>query len=192
MEPLLVPVIYGSVRSERRGLRVARYVMRRLETLGCMPVLVDPVERALPLLDRMYKEYQGGAPAVLEELAELFRRADGFIIVSGEYNHTIPPALSNLMDHFLEEYFWRPAAIACYSSGRFGGVRAAMSLRAMLGEMGMVTIPSLMPVPNVEAAFREDGTPADEKTDGYTATFFEEFVWYAKTLRAGRERGVPY
>ena len=100
------------------------------------------MEKRLPLLDRMYKEFPTGeAPAAMEELADLFRRADGFAIVSGEYNNGIPPALKNLLDHFLEEYFWRPAAIACYSGGRWGGVRGAMQLRMSLAEMGMVTIP---------------------------------------------------
>ena len=45
------------------------------------------------------------------------RSADAFVVVSGEYNHSISPALSNLLDHFLEEYFWRPSAIVCYSAG---------------------------------------------------------------------------
>jgi len=61
------------------------------------------------LLDRMYKEYaRGTAPPVLERLAELYRRVDSFALVSGEYNHGIPPALKYLLDHFLEEYFSGP------------------------------------------------------------------------------------
>jgi NAD(P)H-dependent FMN reductase len=40
------------------------------------------------------------------------------------------------LDHFLEEYFWRPSAIVCYSAGQFGGVRAAMQLRMTLAELG--------------------------------------------------------
>ena len=64
------------------------------------------MELQLPLLDRMYKEYpKGEAPENLENLARLYRQADGFVVVSGEYNNSIPPALSNLLDHFLEEYF---------------------------------------------------------------------------------------
>ncbi len=193
MEKLLVPVIYGSVRRDRQGIRAARYVMRRLEACGAEAVLVDPLEKPLPLLDRMYKEYpHGQAPPVMEELAQLFRRADGFAIVSGEYNHTVPPALSNLLDHFLEEYFFRPAGIVCYSNGRFGGVRAAMTLRASLAEMGMVTIPSLLPIPNVEGAFDEGGVPTDPQTDERTREFFDEFLWYARALRDARAKGVPY
>ncbi len=192
MEPLLVPVIYGSVRTERQGIRAARFVVRMLERRGIRAVLIDPREKQLPLLDRMYKEFPPGeAPAVMRELAELYTRADGFAIVSGEYNNGIPPALKNLLDHFLEEYFWRPAGIVCYSGGRWGGVRAAMQLRMSLAEMGMVTIPSLLPVANVATAFAEDGTPSDPATERYTAAFFDEFVWYMEALRARRAQGVP-
>ena len=58
----------------------------------------------------MYKEYgRGTAPRVLQEMAEIYRRTDRFAIVSGEYNHGVPPGLKNLLDHFLEEYFIDPS-----------------------------------------------------------------------------------
>jgi NAD(P)H-dependent FMN reductase len=186
-ETLSVAVVYGSVRSGRQGIRAARFVCQELESRGIEPVMVDPAEKRLPLLDLMYKEYAPGhAPDVLEELATLFRRVDGFAIVSGEYNHGIPPALSNLLDHFLEEYFWRPAGIITYSAGRWGGVRAAMQLRMTLAELGMVTIPSTLPIANVEAAFDLTGAPSDPHTTHLAERFFSEFSWYMQTLRAGR------
>jgi NAD(P)H-dependent FMN reductase len=192
MAQLSIPVIYGSVRPGRQGIKAARYIVHALEARNHKPVLVDPLAHRLPLLDRMYKEYpRGEAPAVLEELAALFRAADGFMIVSGEYNHSIPPALSNLMDYFLEEYFWRPAGIVCYSNGQFGGVRAAIQLRAMLAEMGMVTIPTLQPFPRVQDAFDDNGVPTEPRTELFTKSFFEEFEWYANALGAARAKGVP-
>ena len=134
----------------------------------------------LPLLDRMYKEYQSGhAPAVLEELAVLYRSADAFVAVTAEYNHSIPPALSNLLDHFLEEYFFRPSAIVCYSAGRFGGVRAAMQLRAMLCELGMPSIPSIFPIPNIQQALDHDGQPLDPSLEKRFKRFAAELDWYA-------------
>ena len=192
-DPFLVPVIFGSVRTERQGIRAARFMVEALRAEGCTPVLVDPMEKRLPLLDKMYKEFPPGqAPPPLEELAELYRKADGFCIVSGEYNHGIPPALKNLLDHFLEEYFWRPAGIVCYSNGRFGGVRAAMQLRMSLAEMGMVTIPSLFPIGNIGTAFDEAGTPSDERTRTTATAFIDEFTWFMRALRAQRAHGVPY
>lgn len=191
--PLNIPVILGTVRTERVGPRVARYIVRALEQRRHQPVLVDPVDYPLPLLDRMYKEYAPGtAPAVLERLAGVIKPADAYVIVSGEYNHSIPPALSNLLDHFLEEYFFKPSAIVCYSPGAFGGVRAAMQLRALLGEMGMSSIPSILPFPKVHEALDADGKPTGERTEKATARFLAELEWYAEALKAARARGVPY
>jgi NAD(P)H-dependent FMN reductase len=186
-------VFYGSVRRDRQGIKAARFVMNALHERGHRPDLADALQERLPLLDRMYKEYpKGEAPENLERLAARIRGADAFIIVGGEYNHSIPPALSNMLDHFLEEYFWRPSAIVCYSAGAFGGVRAAMQLRAMLCELGTPSIPSLLPIPRVQDAFDDDGRPVDEAFPRRAARFFEELEWYAHALREARQVAVPY
>lgn len=190
---LTIPVLLGSVRRDRQGIKAARMALRELEGRGHAPVLVDPLELQLPLLDRMYKEYpKGEAPEALERLAELYRRADGFLIVSAEYNHGIPPALKNLLDHFLEEYLWRPSGIVCYSAGRFGGVRAAMQLRMTLGELGMPSIPALLPIPQIGKVLRDDGAIQDDGVRKTAGRFLAEFEWYAEALKARRAQGVPY
>lgn len=190
---MVVPVLLGSVRRDRQGIRAARFVMDMLTARGHEPVLVDPMELQLPLLDRMYKEHpNGGAPAELERLATLYRRADGFLMVSAEYNNGIPPALKNLLDHFLEEYFWRPSGIVCYSAGQFGGVRAAMQLRMTLAELGMPSIPSLLPIPRIQQALDEAGAPQADWLPKSAGRFLDEFMWYAQALRRQRDVGVPY
>jgi NAD(P)H-dependent FMN reductase len=183
-------VIYGSVRSTRQGIKAARFVTAKLAERGHDVFLVDPLEWPLPLLDLMYKEYPpGDAPELLERLAQKVKKADAYVIVCGEYNHSIPPALSNLLDHFLEEYFYKPSAIVCYSAGPWGGVRAAMQLRAMTGEMGMSSIPSILPVPKVQSAFHDDGAAVDPAAwDKRTAKFLDELEWYARALKAERDR----
>jgi len=185
---LRIAVFYGSVRSERQGIRAALFVVERLKARGHDVRLIDPKEYALPLLDRMYKEYEKGqAPALLERLAQIVVAAEAYVIVTGEYNHNVPPALANLMDHFLEEYFWKPSAIVSYSAGGFGGVRAAVPLREMVAEMGMPSIPSVLPVPKVQQAFDEQGRPNDKPAWHERADkFFGELEWYAEALRAAR------
>jgi NAD(P)H-dependent FMN reductase len=191
--PLNFPILYGSVRETRQGIKAARFVDDQLRRRGHRTTLVDPIEYRLPLLDRMYKEFpKGEAPEVLERLATLYRAADGFVIVSGEYNHGIPPALKNLLDHFLEEYFWRPSAIVCYSGGSFGGVRAAMQLRMTLAELGMPSIPSLFPVPKVQDAFEDDGRAKDPAVERRAQRFLDELEWYARALQEARAKGTPY
>jgi len=192
-EALDLLVIYGSVRPHRQGIKAAKFLVEACRGRGHQTTLIDPQEERLPLLEKMYKEYaKGQAPEVLERLATRIRAADAFIIVSGEYNHSIPPALSNLLDHFLEEYFWRPSAIVCYSAGAFGGVRAAMQLRALLCELGTPSIPSLLPIPRVQDAFDEEGHPRDESYNQRAARFLSELEWYARALKTARLAGVPY
>ena len=191
--PLQFAILYGSVREARQGIRAARFVEDQLRRRDHATFLVDAKECRLPLLDRMYKEYpKGEAPEVLERLAALYREVDGFVVVSGEYNHGIPPALKNLLDHFLEEYFWRPSAIVCYSAGPFGGVRAAMQLRMTLAELGMASIPSLFPLPKVQDAFDEEGRAKDPAYERRVGRFLDELEWHARALQAARAAGVPY
>ncbi|MDE2247909.1 MAG: NAD(P)H-dependent oxidoreductase [Xanthomonadaceae bacterium] len=191
--PLSIAVLLGSVRCERMGLRAAKLVLRALEARGHTAQLVDPLALQLPLLDRMYKEYAAGtAPENLQQLAALYRRVDGFLIVSAEYNHGIPPALKNLLDHFLEEYFWRPSGIVCYSAGMFGGVRAAVALRTTLAELGMPGIPSECPIPRIGTALDEDGHAQNEHVTRTLDRFLDEFAWYARALQRQRREGTPY
>ena len=193
MSALNIAVLLGSVRRDRVGTRAAKLVVRDLERRSHQVQLIDPLELQLPLLDRMYKEYpKGEAPEPLEELAEIYRHADGFLVISGEYNHGIPPALKNLLDHFLEEYFWRPSGIVCYSAGGFGGVRAAMQLRMTLAELGMSSVPSILPIPRISQTIDEGGVAIEPLVDRSANRFLDEFLWYAGALRHARAAGTPY
>jgi NAD(P)H-dependent FMN reductase len=200
---MVVAVLLGSVRSERMGDRAAKWVVAQLQKRGHEAVLVDAAELQLPILDKMWKEVgpkQGSnAPAGYGELkqklgplADLYARVDGFCIVSAEYNHSVPPGLSNLIDYFLEEYFWRPSAIVCYSATPFGGVRAAMQLRVLLAEAGMPSIPSLQPIPKIGDALSEEGVALTQELAEKSGRFFDEFDWYMRAFKAERAKGVPY
>ena len=99
-------VLCRSVREMRQGIKAARFIGDQLGRRGQATTLVLPLELRLQLLDRMDKESKKReVPLVLEKLAGTYRAGDGFVVVSGEYNHGIPPALKNLLDHFLEELF---------------------------------------------------------------------------------------
>jgi NAD(P)H-dependent FMN reductase len=200
---MVIPVLLGSVRSERMGDRAAKWAMAQLRSRGHEAVLVDAAELQLPILDKMWKEvgpsYGDHAPAgygdlksKLAPLVELYARADGFCIVSAEYNHSIPPGLTNLIDYFLDEYFFRPSAIVCYSQTAFGGVRAAMQLRALLAETGMPSIPSIQPIPAIGKALSTDGVALTQELAEKSGKFFEEFDWYMRAFKAERAKGVPY
>src|SRR3954454_1768085 len=157
-------VFYGSYRSDRMGIRLAQFVVNGFRARGDDVELIDAKAIGLPMLDRMYKEHpKGQAPEPLEALAGKIREADGFVFVTGEYNWGIQPGLKNLTDHFLEEWFWRPAALASYSAGRFSGARAALAWHGTLSEMGMVVISSSLAVGPIAQTLTEGGQPT---TDG--------------------------
>lgn len=192
--PLNLVILFGSMRRDRQGIKAARFVDGAFRTRGHEVALVDAMDVKLPLLDRMYKEYpKGEAPEALERLARLYRAADAFVIVTGEYNHGLQPGLKNLLDHFLEEYFFRPSAIVSYSAGSLGGVRAAVHLQAVLCELGMPSISSTFMLPKIGEAFDEAGAPRDPRTPKRFDRFASELEWYAEALREQRKaKGTPY
>ena len=190
---LTISIIYGSVRTDRQGILAAKYLEKKLIERGIKVHFVDPLEYKLPLLDKMYKEFAPGtAPENMQIISDYLTDSDGFLVVTGEYNHSIPPALTNLLDHFQKEYYFKPSAIASYSIGSFGGVRAAVHLRVILGELGMPAISSMLPFPLIGNLFNDDLIPKNERIESSTNRFIDEFVWYTEAFKRQRETGVPY
>ena len=194
---LKTAVIYGSARRDRQGIKAARFVTCQLEQRQHDVTLVDTLEFPLPLLDLMYKEYTAGdAPEAMQRVGEILEAADGFVVVSAEYNHSIPAALKNLLDHYQSEYLYKPSAIVTYSAGTYAGVRSLVNLRGILAELGTPAIPSSFPVSSVQNAFDSDGTALQEAYEKRVVKFLDEYEWYARALRAQRncgkcEKSVP-
>ncbi|HET9025029.1 MAG TPA: NAD(P)H-dependent oxidoreductase [Burkholderiaceae bacterium] len=188
-------VFYGSYRADRMGIRLADYIVTGLRARGASAELVDARAVGLPMLDRMYKEYpKGGAPAAMEALAEKIRRADAFVFVTGEYNWGPQPGLKNLTDHFLEEWFWRPAAIASYSAGRFSGVRSGSIWHSILSEMGMVVISSTLAVGTIAQTLDAEGKPTGaggEALQRAFPRFADDLAWWSEAAREQRARRAP-
>lgn len=190
-------VFYGSYRSDRQGIRLAHYLVGAFAARGAAAELIDAKALGLPMLDRMYKEYpKGTAPEALETLAGKIRDADAFVFVAGEYNWGVQPGLKNLTDHFLEEWFWRPAAIASYSAGRLAGVRAGLAWHGTLSEMGMVVVSSALAVGGIGQALDADAHPTGDggaALDRAFPRFADDLSWWTEAARAQRAvRAVPY
>jgi len=190
-----VLIFYGSYRSDRQGIRLAEWLVRAFAERGASAELVDARAVDLPMLDRMYKEHPSGeAPPALEALAEKIRTADAFVFVAGEYNWGVQPGLKNLTDHFLEEWYWRPAAIVSYSAGRFAGARAGLAWHGILSEMGMVVVSSTIAVGGIGHAFDATGEPAGDGGAALTRAFprfADDLGWWTQAARAQRERLDP-
>jgi NAD(P)H-dependent FMN reductase len=191
MKDMKVAVIFGSYRSNRAGIRAAKFCLNQLEG-KCQTAFLDAQEIDLPILDKMLKEFpEGEAPANMQKASAELRSADAFIIVMGEYNHSLQPGLKNFLDHFQSEYFYKPSALVSYSAGSFGGLRVAMHARAVVAELGMSSIPSIMPIPKITSALDENGKTEDERMIKRFDRFSKELMWYAEALKKARAEGLP-
>lgn len=188
-------VFYGSYRSDRAGIRLANYIVSGLRSRGDDAELIDAKVIGLPILDRMYKEFAAGtAPRAMGELAAKIKAADAFVFVTGEYNWGMQPGLKNLTDHFLEEWFWRPAAIASYSAGKLSGVRAGVMWHGTLSEMGMVVVSSTLAVGPIGETLDADGKPSGAlgaTLQQVFPRFADDLAWWTEAAKAQRSSTPP-
>lgn len=187
----IIAVFVGSVRRDRKGIRVARWIERKLQERNHKVFFIDPMELDLPLLDRMYKEMDN-PPEKIKDLRNKIKYAEGYVPVTPEYNRSTSSALKNTLDYFLEEYFFKPSAIVSYSPGMFGGINAAQQLRLIFAELGAPSIPSSFVIPRVHKALDENGNLIDESYDKRINKFLDEFEWYINALTSQRAQGTPY
>jgi NAD(P)H-dependent FMN reductase len=193
--PDRILILYGSYRSDRMGIRLADFIVSGLRERGEDAELIDAKAVGLPMLDRMYKEYPpGSAPPAMQALAEKIHAADAFVFVTGEYNWAMQPGLKNLTDHFLEEWFWRPAAIASYSAGRIAGARSSLLWHGTLSEMGMVVVSSTLAVGPIAQSLDAEGRPIGEAGKALShqfPRFADDLAWWTEAAKSQRARKAP-
>ncbi|HEY9031555.1 MAG TPA: NAD(P)H-dependent oxidoreductase [Kangiella sp.] len=183
----------------RLGLRVARACLKHLEAFQSEHEveLIDPMDYDLSVPFKPQFSYaKGQAPKELDELAQKIKQADGFIMVSPEYNHTMSPALSHLLNHFGSSLFsYKPSVIVTYSAGQWGGVRAAMSMRGILSELGCLPVSAMTNIPKAQEAFNEDGSLQEgqnqQRWDNYLARGFLQLEWWAQATKQQRAEVNP-
>jgi len=187
-----IAILYGSMREKRQGIRAARFMLNKLKERGHEAVLVDAKKYNLPFLDKMYKEYKNDdAPEALKQISAILMESDGFVVVSGEYNHSIPPPLKNLIDYFGKEYQYKPSAIVSYSGGTFAGIRASSHLRDVITKLGMPAIPSTFPIASISKTIDTDGNVLEGNYDRHIIKFLDEFEWYIRAFKNERAMGTP-
>lgn len=198
-------IFLGSVRKStppkpaRLGKRVAKACERcLLEHYSEHEVeLIDPLDYDLdPIFKPHFAYAQGDAPESLNALAAKIKTSDGFVMVSPEYNHSMSPALANLLNHFGSSLFgYKPSAIVTYSAGQWGGVRAAVGMRSFLSELGCLPVSAMIHVPKAQDVFIESGDAnnAAEQTswDSYFSRTFNQLIWWAEGASKQREALDP-
>ncbi|MFI5837704.1 NADPH-dependent FMN reductase [Micromonospora sp. NPDC051300] len=185
LSPYLLAVITASVRPDRIGPTVTRWLLRRLDQHPAAEVdHVDLADLDLP------GDLAGGGDA--EEFTERIARADAFVVVTPEYNHGYPGPLKTAIDTAYVEWRAKPLGFVSYG-GTSGGLRAVEQLRGVLAELHVPTMRTGVLVPDVHAAFDARGElrrpgPAESGLAGMLG----QLDWWADTLRRGRtERPYP-
>ncbi len=181
MKTLFIPVILGTGREGRRSEHVARFVLsymqkdNRLET-----ELMDVRDYPSPFTARVDKEGFDD-----QGLASSIKRADGFVIVSPEYNHGYPGELKIFLDHYFSEFSQKPFGICGVSSGSWAGARMIEGLRIVLAAFNSISIGKTAMFPNVSDLFDEQGNMKEEYIVQYekmVAGMLDSVITFAEAL----------
>jgi len=186
----LIQIIVGSTREQRRGAPIARWLAGLAEARSDLAVAVtDLADLDLPLLAHasppMNDSSRDGAA---HGWSQVVAAADGFVIVTPEYNHGYPAPLKNALDHLFSEWNRKPVAFVSYG-GSGGGLRAVEQLRQVAIELEMVPIRRQVAIARVWSAIDEGGRLREPPTDEARA-LLDDLVWWATALRGGRLLGA--
>nr|WP_241562465.1 NAD(P)H-dependent oxidoreductase [Streptomyces hoynatensis] len=192
-ERLRIAVITSSVREGRFCPTVAAWTAERAAERGDLEVdLVDLAEHPLPL------SMPGPGGALLPDpawahaaLGERLAAADGFVVVTPEYNHSFPAGLKNAIDWYRTEWQAKPVAFVSYG-GLAGGLRAVEQLRVVFAELHATTIRETVSFHNVWEQFDAAGRLASpEAATAAATTLLDRLAWWSRALRQARAT-TPY
>ena len=164
-------VISGSTRRGSFNTRLARLV-RDLRPQDRVTVVSDLT--VLPFYDADVEAL--GVPGVVASLRRAVAQADAVVVVTPEYNGTVPGVLANAVDwlsrpHGQSVLEGKPVVVLSASPSRYGGVRAAEHLRAVLRRIGALVAPQGM---SVSAAHQRLGEPVDPEVVDQVAAVLSE------------------
>ena len=190
-------VIIGSTRPTRAADLVAPWVIDRAGLHGEFDVeVLDLRDWPLP----MFGEHFGtigdirnptySAP-IVKRWNQKVKEADAYLIVTPEYNHSIPGVLKNAIDSVFVSFGFRnkPLVIVGYSGGIAGGVRAIEHLAQIAVEAELVPLRTSVIVPQVTEAFDVDGEPFNPLTDISLRIALDDLAWWAGPLKQARANG---
>lgn len=177
-QSLQILVIEGTIREGRNSIYPAHYVTDRFLERGHDVELFDMMEYDIPLFTNR-RDLDNDPHPDVDTFGRKVESAELIVIVTPEYNHSIPGVLKNLLDHLYPEYEDTPFAYVTVSSGGFGGVRALRHLHDLTLYFNAHPGPDL-PVSNVADVFDEDSTLTDDTYDAKFENFVEQAVAHAE------------
>ena len=180
---MYIPIILGTAREGRQSEKAAKFMLEETVKAGLKSDIIDVRDYRISATDNTQSS------DAAKRLAEKITSADGFIIVSPEYNHGYPGELKMMLDMLYQQYAKKPVGICGVSIGPLGGGMAVEQLRLVSIEFHMVPIREAVYFPTVQNLFDENGE-IKEKASYHERVkpFLDELVWYAKALKAAREQ----
>ena len=190
-------VIVGSTRPGRAADLVVPWVTSRAREHGGFDVEVaDLRDWPLPI----FGEHAGTIgdrtdPTYSEPLVRAWnkkvKQADAFVVVTPEYNHSIPAVLKNAIDTVWLSFGFRnkPVAAVGYSGSVGAGIRAIEHLAHVFVEAEAVPLRNTVVIPFVRTAFGADGEPCDPETGIRLQVMLDDLAWWSAALEQARAAG---
>lgn len=180
-----ISIISSSIRSGRKSHNVALYLQKYLLEKSLAKVeMIDLLDCDFPIFEMPLKLQAKPIKRALE-FRNSVNAADGIIVVSPEYNGSIPASLKNVIDLLNEEWHRKPIAFSTVSSGNFGGLQALMHLQFIFWKLRAWTFTANFPVSKVQEKFDDLGNASNPKeTDAFAKIFIAELF---KTIEASQK-----
>lgn len=179
-----IQVILGSTRQSRFGDKVAAWFMRQAAAHTALTTeLVDLADWPLPFFDSPVPPamQESRDPRILA-WADQVSEADGYVIVTPEYNHGYPAVLKNALDHVVRPWRHKPVGFVGYG-GAGGGIRAVEQLRQVVVELQMMPLRPQVAIQDVYRAFDSDGALKDPaRPDHQAAAVLDELARWSPLL----------
>lgn len=197
-ENMKIQIIVGSARQARATGDVAKWVASKAEAIeGAEFELVDLRDYELPFFNEAVspKYNPGRTPdAAVKKWLDKVAEADGYAIVTPEYNRSLPAVLKNALDTLDYQIDRKPVAVIGH--GGNGATRAIDHIRLIVAELGAVTVPKYTALNGMVAAggiVDEDGKLAEELVanpygpEAALSSTLTSLVWYTTALKTARE-----
>lgn len=182
----------GSLRTGSYNKRLAHIAADAARAAGAEVTLVDLRELNLPLFDQDIED-STGLPDGAKKFKALLRDSDGFLIASPEYNSSITAALKNAIDWAsrsesddepdLVAFRGKSAALCSASPGALGGLRGLVTVRSILGNIGVCVVPDQVCIPKAHEAFDGNGHLKDEKQVKKIASLATALVEFTRKMK---------
>ena len=178
-----ITIIVGSVRTGRKSPLAAKYLERELlknEKVSSVTYL-DIADYNFPIMEERNSVLEV-KPNRMDEFSQKLNEADALVIVSPEYNGSMPGALKNTLDYFYAELSKKPIGLLTVSSGNLGGINVHHDLQKFVLHIRAYAVPMKYLLTNINNAFDENGDPTDEHFIKGTAGFINELTWLTEAV----------